>query len=187
MDKKIVYAKRKTIAIQITREGDVLVKAPYGISSEEINRILEEKEEWIKKHQYNAKKRQEEISNIPKLTKTEIKELTDKARGVIAERVKYYAPIVGVTYERISIRCQKTRWGSCSAKGNLSFNCLLLLTPDTIINYVVVHELCHRKEMNHSKAFWSEVEKILPDYKDAQKWLKENGWKILLSYHEIQC
>ena len=79
----------------------------------------------------------------------------------------------------ITIRNQKTRWGSCSSKGNLNFNCLLMLTPPEVIDYVVVHELCHRKEMNHSWAFWAEVEKVLSGYKEQVKWLKENGGQVI--------
>ena len=105
--------------------------------------------------------------------------LADKAIEVIPKRVKYFAPIVGVTYGRITIRNQKTRWGSCSAKGNLNFNCLLMLTPPKVLDYVVIHELCHRKEMNHSKSFWAEVEKVMPDYKEAVRWLKEEGRLIM--------
>lgn len=87
--------------------------------------------------------------------------------------------MVGVTYGRITIRNQKTRWASCSGKGNLNFNCLLILTPREIIDYVIVHELCHRKEMNHSKAFWSEVESVRPNYKESISWLKEEGSQII--------
>ena len=85
------------------------------------------------------------------------------------------APLVGVSYGGITIRAQKTRWGSCSSKGNLNFNCLLLLAPAEVLDYVVVHELCHRREMNHSPKFWAEVERVLPDYDARRKWLKENG------------
>ena len=86
-----------------------------------------------------------------------------------------YAAKIGVTYEHISIRAQKTLWGSCTAEGNLNFNCLLVLLPERVERYVVVHELCHRKEMNHSQKFWREVEKILPDYRELRKQLKNDG------------
>ena len=115
----------------------------------------------------------------PALTEAEIKQLANKALEYIPARVAYFAPIVGVDYGRITIRNQRTRWGSCSSKGNLNFNCLLMLTPPEVIDYVVVHELCHRREMNHSTRFWNEVEKVLPDYKVAKKWLKENGAGVM--------
>ena len=82
----------------------------------------------------------------------------------IPERVRHYAPLVGVSFGRITIRNQRSLWGSCSAKGNLNFNCLLMLTPPEVIDSVIVHELCHRKEMNHSKAFYAEVRRVFPDY-----------------------
>jgi predicted metal-dependent hydrolase len=84
-----------------------------------------------------------------------------------------------VTYGRITVRNQRTRWGSCSSKGNLNFNCLLMLAPPDILDYVVVHELCHRKEMNHSPKFWAEVAKVIPDYKERQKWLRTEGSNIM--------
>ena len=101
------------------------------------------------------------------------------ALKVIPERVEYFAKVIGVTYGKITIRNQKTRWGSCSSKGNLNFNCLLMLAPSEVLDYVVVHELCHRKQMNHSKAFWLEVEKVLPIYKEVRKWLKEEGSQMI--------
>ena len=103
-----------------------------------------------------------------------------RAAKVIPGRVQYFAPLVGVDYGRISIRSQKTRWGSCSTAGNLNFNCLLLLAPPEVLDYVVVHELCHRKEMNHSPRFWAEVGRVLPDYKASKKWLRENGNRLML-------
>lgn len=99
--------------------------------------------------------------------------------GEFTERVNHFCKVMDVTVGRITIRNQKTRWGSCSSKGNLNFNCLLMLTSPEVIDYVVVHELCHRKEMNHSGAFWAEVEKVIPSYKEQVKWLKENGGKII--------
>ena len=94
--------------------------------------------------------------------------------------MRYYAPKVGVVYGSITIRCQKSRWGSCSSKGNLSFNCLLMLAPPEIIDSVVVHELCHRKEMNHSAAFYAHVLRVFPEYWTWRRWLKENGPALLL-------
>ena len=82
---------------------------------------------------------------------------------------------MGVTYGRISIREQKTRWGSCSSAGNLNFNWRLIFAPEEVLDYVVVHELAHRKEMNHSKAFYAVVESVLPDYKSSRRWLREHG------------
>ena len=109
------------------------------------------------------------------LSAAEIRELADRALAVIPERVAYYAPKVGVTYGRTTIRNQRTRWGSCSSKGNLNFNCLLMLTPPEALDSVVVHELCHLKEMNHSKRFYAEVLRVFPDYWKWDKWLKDNG------------
>lgn len=112
---------------------------------------------------------------VKKLTIDEIRQLADKALEAIPERVKHYAPLVGVTYGRITIRNQRSKWGSCSSKGNLNFNCLLMLTPPEVIDSVVVHELCHRKEMNHSDKFYSEVLRVFPDYWKWDRWLKDNG------------
>lgn len=113
------------------------------------------------------------------LTVKELRNLARDAAAYIPERVSFYASLMDVSYGRITIRNQKSRWGSCSSKGNLNFNCLLMLAPLEIIDYVVVHELCHRREMNHSPLFWREVEKVLPDYKKRRKWLKDNGEKLM--------
>ena len=86
---------------------------------------------------------------------------------------------MGVSYGAVTIRSQKTKWGSCSAKGNLNFNCLLMLTPPEIIDSVVVHELCHRKEMNHSERFYRELFRVFPAYSECRNWLKENGGGIM--------
>ena len=113
------------------------------------------------------------------LTMEEIRSLADEAMRVLPARVSHFASLVGVTYGRITIRNQKTRWGSCSSKGNLNFNCLLMLAPAAVQDYVVVHELCHRKEMNHSPRFWAEVERIIPEYKTYEKWLKTEGKHLM--------
>lgn len=86
---------------------------------------------------------------------------------------------LGVTYGRITIRCQRTKWGSRSSAGNLNFNCLLMLAPDEVIDSVVVHELCHRLEMNHSDRFYSHVQRVFPKYNECRRWLKANGGALL--------
>ena len=105
------------------------------------------------------------------------------AKQVIPEKVAYYARLMNVTYGRISIRRQKTRWGSCSREGNLNFNCLLMLAPPEVLDYVVVHELSHRLEMNHSARFWAQVAKVIPEYRTPRKWLKEQGGRLMLRMH----
>ena len=103
-----------------------------------------------------------------------------QARKVITERVQFYARKYGFKVAKIRISSARTRWGSYSSKGTLSFTWRLVMAPLEIIDYVVVHELCHSKELNHSKAFWAQVESILPYYKRRRKWLKENGAKLRL-------
>lgn len=179
MDIEVRRSKRKTMTIEVTKEAKVLVRAPHRMPLSEIQRFVNEKSDWIEKHVQKMLEKQQEVLEVERLTTEQIRELAEQALKVIPERVAYYAKIVGVTYGRITIRNQKTRWGSCSGKGNLNFNCLLMLTPPEVLDYVVVHELCHRKEMNHSKRFWNEVEKVLPDYRERRKWLKENGGRII--------
>ena len=173
---KITYqeirSRRKTIALQITPAGELIVRCPLRMRDEDVRAFVESKSGWIAKHTGN-------IPQLPPYTEEEIKDLTQRARIVIPARVAYYAPLVGVTYENVTIRHQKTRWGSCSGKGNLNFNCLLMEVPLPVLDYVVVHELCHRRQMNHSRAFWAQVEKIFPDYKVRRKWLKDHGSALI--------
>ena len=178
---KIIHSKRKTLSIEINQNAEVIVRAPYYASYKDIERFVSSHQDWILKHQ---EKRRQELSNQKSNPQTymsyeDIKRLADAAVSYIPTRVAYFAPIIGVTYGRITIRNQKTRWGSCSSKGNLNFNCLLMMAPKEVIDYVVIHELCHRKEMNHSKKFWALVEKAMPDYKIHRKWLKENGASLM--------
>ena len=177
----IIKSRRKTIAIQVNSDLSVTVRAPRSASEKDIEEILKKKKAWISKHIEKIKETKERFEAEPteKLTREKVIALAEEALKVIPERVEYFAKVIGVTYGKITVRNQKTRWGSCSSKGNLNFNCLLMLAPPEVLDYVVVHELCHRKQMNHSKAFWLEVEKVLPDYKEARKWLKEEGSQMI--------
>lgn len=172
---RLIRSGRKTLAMEMRPEG-LIVRAPYHVTQRQIDEFLRSRLDWVEK----ARERMEQRpSPADLLTMDEIRSLAERAMKYIPERVAYYAPRVGVTYGRITIRNQKTRWGSCSAKGNLNFNCLLMLTPPEVIDSVVVHELCHRKEMNHSKRFYEEVLRVYPDYHKWNRWLKENGTAIM--------
>lgn len=176
---ELIRSKRKTISIQVKSNGDVVVHAPMKTPKKYIDEFIIEKADWIEKHVENAHMRMEQNSHIDTLSDEEVDRLKRQARVELRNLVWEYAPQVGVGYNRISIRAQKSRWGSCSREGNLNFNCLLMLAPSEVQRYVVVHELCHRLEMNHSDRFWAEVERIIPDYKVHRKWLKDNGGSLI--------
>ena len=175
----VIRSKRKTVVIQIKNDGTICVRAPYAMKNTELIQLLKEKETWILRNLKKMEEKQLQCENAEKLSQEEIQALAELALKVITDKVRHYAELMQVSYGRITIRNQKTRWGSCSAKGNLNFNCLLMLVPDEVVNYVVVHELCHLVEMNHSKAFWKQVERILPEYKKHRDWLKVHGSGII--------
>ena len=123
-----------------------------------------------------------ELKNRPSVipfTTEELSVLKMQAQSELIPHIRLRAAQMGVTCGRITIRSQKSRWGSCSGKGNLNFNCLLMLAPPEVRDYVIVHELCLLRHMNHSPAFWKEVETLLPDYRNHQKWLKESGESLI--------
>ena len=174
---QLIRSARKTLGLEI-RDGRVVVRAPARLPLREIEKTLSEREGWIRER-LNANRATLDKAAVAKLSAEEIRTLADEATRVIPERVRYYAPLIGVTYGRITIRNQKTRWGSCSSAGNLNFNCLLMLAPREVLDSVVVHELCHRKEMNHSDRFYTEVLRVFPEYRKWHGWLKKNGPELI--------
>ena len=176
---KIIRSNRKTFALQIKPREGLIVRVPLRATQEQVEKFINDNKDWIEKHLKTMEERQKELSSVDKLTIDEIRALADEALKVIPERVKHYAPLLGVRYGRITIRNQRSRWGSCSGRKNLNFNCLLMLTPPEVIDSVVVHELAHLKEMNHSERFYAEVLRVFPDYWKWQDWLKENGKAIM--------
>ena len=175
MNIEIIKSNRKTLAIEIKKDLRVIVRTPLLLSDREIQKMIDEKSEWIEKTLEKVKMRNAQQKSMPKFTAEEMRILADNALEIIPKRVEYYAKIMGVSYGKITIRNQVSRFGSCSSKGNLNFNCLLMLCPDEVLDYVVVHELCHLREMNHSKNFWSEVSHFCPEYKQQKAWLKKHG------------
>ena len=174
MQYKIIRSKRKSISLCIDA-GGLTVRAPYSMSDKDIEKFVQSRKGWIDKHKAVIE-RQKDI--VP-LSDEELKLLKKRAKEYIPQRVKLFADLLGVKYGSVTIRAQKSRWGSCSSKHNLNFNCLLMLTPIEVIDAIVVHELCHLKQMNHSKAFYAEIYKVYPEYDKWNKWLKENGNKII--------
>ena len=175
-------SKRKTVALELRRDGVFFVRAPERMDDARIAEFLQSRENWLRSHlkqQEEQKKQSGEPEVSGKLTAEELRALAEEARLDLTARAYRFAPAVGVTFGRITIRCQKTRWGSCSAQGNLNFNCLLMLAPQEARDYVVIHELCHRLEMNHSKRFWSLVAQTCPGYREQKRWFREHGGALI--------
>lgn len=177
---KIVRSNRKTLGLQVKGSGEVTARVPERLPDREIVHFLTQHENWIFRKAASQKHRADKRTGTgakpySDLTTAERRQIQKK----FEEKAAFYAKKMGVTFERITIRNQKTRWGSCSAKRNLNFNCLLMLTPPEVRDYVVVHELCHIREMNHSARFWAQVERVLPDYRVQVRWLRENGAAVM--------
>lgn len=170
---EVVYSNRKSFGLQVTGDGQVIARLPYGTSKAEASKFVKDHEGWIRKKLAVIHKRQE---SRPYLDIPAPSELTPELRAAIssafAKKVAYYADIIGVTYGRITIRNQKTRWGSCSSLGNLNFNYKLYFFPEELMDYVVVHELTHRIYMDHSWEFWRAVGKVCPNYEECERQLK---------------
>lgn len=166
----VLRSGRRTLALQVTEGGEVRVRAPYRASARQIEAFVGRHRDWIAKQRKRLARLEE---NTVWYTDAERAVWIERAREQIPKRVSYFAQRMGVDYGRITIREQKTRWGSCSSRGSLNFNWKLMLMPEAVLDYVVVHELAHRREMNHSAAFWSVVQAELPDYRERRKILSE--------------
>ena len=168
---QVIRSARKTMTLEVRRDGNVIVRAPLRTGLPRIKRFVNQKQDWVLGCLERTKEYREEKPLSADLSEAKRNVYIRKAKETITKRVSYFARLMGVSYRNITIREQKTRWGSCSSEGNLNFNCRLLFVPDRIVDYVVIHELAHRRFMNHSKAFWKEVEKYMPDYKEQKKLL----------------
>lgn len=176
---EVIYSGRRTLGLEIQADGRVIARVPDGTAGRTVMDFIKERQSWIvqKWFQTEEKRQARESRPVPDYVRDPGLEAAYKkrARRQLEARTAYFAQQMGVTYNRIAIRSAKTRWGSCSAQGNLNFHWKLILMPPQVLDYVVVHELAHRKEMNHSPRFWAEVEAVLPDYRKRRKWLKDYG------------
>ncbi len=179
----ILRSRRKTYAITIDEDANIVFRVPSRATNRQIMQLAKEKSRWIITHYLEAcaRKNSRPHSDLSDVQRTALENrYKEAARSYIPRRVVYYHAVTGGSYKRITIRDQKTRWGSCSSKGTLSFSWRLMLAPPAILDYVVVHELCHLTHMNHSPAFWQAVEAVYPDWQNARKWLKEHGCELVL-------
>ncbi len=177
----IQRSARRTLSVKVTPEG-IFLRAPQHATKKQIEAFVQEHADWIRKRAAQVQERAAAAAGAGALTETEKKELRRRAAQVIPGRVALYAQQLGVTYGQIRIRFMTSRWGSCGPNGDLTFNALLMLAPPEVADSVIVHELCHRLEMNHSRRFYEHVLRVMPDYHDRQKWLKQEGMIAIERY-----
>ena len=168
MQYEIIYSDRKTVNISI-KDGNVIIKAPKKMKKEELLKIVEKHRDWILRAFEREKEKREKYES---LDDAQIKALKKAARIYLTERCEYFSNLMGLKYNRITITSAKTRFGACSSAKNISFSYRLMLYPESAREYVVVHELAHLKEMNHSRRFYKIIEGVLPDYKERRRMLK---------------
>lgn len=169
---QVIRSRRRTISLRVNYNGEVIVSADNRVPMSFIEKFVAEKRAWIEKTRQKIEERKKNAIIInPHL----VKQYKKQAHYIIQERLSYYSTITGLKFSKFRITSAKTRFGSCTSKGVLSFSWRLIFYPKEVIDYVVVHELTHLREFNHSRNFWERVELVLPEYKVHKKWLKEKG------------
>ena len=178
MENKISYklnrskrAKRMRLAVYC--DGSVGVTSPFKIQQSIIEKFISDKKQWIWNKIQFFKNTEGKIART--FSRKDYLENKDKALILVNERSEFYKKTYGFSFNKISVKNQKTRWGSCSRKRNLNFNYKIIFLPAKFQDYIIVHEMCHLKEFNHSGKFWSLVEKVFPDYSEIRKELRERG------------
>lgn len=175
---QVKRTNRKTIAIKMEYDGSVTVIAPVNASDFEIERVVTKNAEWIRsKSEY--RKKTTEGKNTEPISELELEAIRRAAAIILPNRVKEWANRLGITYNRVTVKKMFTIWGSCSSKKNINLNCLLMLAPDKVIDYIIVHELAHLKHMDHSKAFYAFIDANFAYRKECQRWLKDEGLLII--------
>jgi len=154
----------RQIKISIYPDGRLSLSRPRWVSEARAEKFLWSKRDWLA----------EKLKNIPRQTTKPINPTEDRkqraqARKFVEAKLDYFNRYYDFHFQRVSIRDQRTRWGSCSKDGNLNFNYRLIFLPEALADYIIVHELCHLKEFNHSANFWALVARTLPDYKELRK------------------
>lgn len=171
IDYRLVRSNRMSLAIEVTRELEVVVRAPFFVSQRQINAFLDSHQVWIEKAKGRVKERME---NKVELSNGQIKELKNAAKEYIPKKVLEFSEIMDLKPSAVKITSARTRFGSCSSKNSLCFSYRLMLYPKEAVDYVIVHELAHIKHKNHGKRFYALIEKYLPDYRERNKLLKSD-------------
>lgn len=169
----LVRSKRRTLALQVKPDGSLVVRAPHAARVSAIDEFVRKNGDWIRKTSQAVCERAK--LRPPKLLPHIERGYKEKAFSIFHERCRLYSVRIGVSYKNLALSNAKGRWGSCSAMGRLRLNWRLVMAPLEVIDYVIVHELAHLKELNHSQRFWAVVETALPSYRREKKWLKENA------------
>ena len=169
-DYTLIRAKRRTMSLQLDRDGRAVVRAPYGVKKEFIDRFVAEHEVWLARAR---EKQQNRRLAHPEPTDEERKALIARAKEYLPMRVDYWSGIMGLTPTGLKITSARTRFGSCSGKNSLCFSWRLMQYPPEAIDYVVVHELAHIRHHDHSPAFYALIERYMPDWRERMKLLKE--------------
>lgn len=170
---KTIRSRRRTLALEVTSEGALLVRAPHRLGDDEIRRFVEEKRPWIERQMARIARLRAQPAP-PSFSADKERAHRECARRLFQERAEWFAKKMGLRFGKIRVSGARRRWGSCSPEGNLSFHWRLVLAPPGILDYVVVHELAHRAHMNHSPRFWAKVAEFYPEFRAARRWLKEN-------------
>ena len=166
------------MTLEVRRDGNVIVRAPLRTGLPRIKRFVNQKQEWVLGCLERTKEYREQKPLSADLSESKRNVYIRKAKRNDYQKSFLFCQTHGRFLPQYHHQRTETRWGSCSSEKNLNFNWKLILAPPEVLDYVVVHELCHLKEMNHSKAFWDEVGKVMPEYETYKLWLKENGWKL---------
>ena len=173
---EVIRSSRRTLSVEIQHTGRVIVRAPRKMKQEHIERFLSDRAEWVESHLQRVKARSARY-DYDSYSEEQIQELKKQTRDIVLPMISKFQTLIGVEPSLVRINRAKGRFGSCSGKNSLNFSCFLALYPIEAIEYVVVHELCHIREHNHSPAFYREVERVMPDYMERKRILKEAGYE----------
>ena len=170
----MIFSKRRSISLQITDDAELRVRAPFKTSPKVIEEFIKKKMKWIERHLKKA----EELklkTLVNRQNAHPVRYYKRQAKLSIPARAGELSSLTGLAYKGIKITSARKRFGSCSSSDMLTFSWRLLLAPANVLDYVIIHELAHTIEKNHSRRFWCNIAQLMPDYKTAHAWLRDNG------------